>query len=76
MFAELTVHGIRGGGVAIQAPPQVDKGQAVVGVQVEPVGQPVVTPTVQGMLGGGVKMDKQSPPQVIVCVQVDPVGQG
>jgi hypothetical protein len=46
----------------------------MVGVQVDPVGQPG-WPTVQGtwVLGGCVGM--QRPPQTIVCVQKEPPGQ-
>jgi len=73
------VHGLSGGGVVteIQAPPQdSDDGQAMVGVQAAPAGQPPGTPMVHGITGGGVKTDIQRPWQVIVCVQIEPVGQG
>jgi hypothetical protein len=65
-----------GGGVCIHWPGQLPPvGQNVVGVHVEPVGQPVVLPmAVQGKTGGGVNIDRQSPPQVIVCVQAEPEG--
>lgn len=76
-----TVQGTSGVEVAteIHAPPQKAPGvggQLPVGVQVEPAEQPVDAPTVHGTTGGGVAIDKQSPWQVIVCVHIDPVGQG
>ncbi|RMJ26278.1 hypothetical protein PHISP_02855 [Aspergillus sp. HF37] len=56
-------------------PPQgpVDGHGRVLGVQVEPVGQAVAAPMVQGDKGGEEVM--QSPPQVIVWVQLEPGGQ-
>jgi hypothetical protein len=66
-----------GGLVAMQAPPQAPvAGQVMVGVHVAPVGQGLLSPTVQGTCGGGVTRVKQRPPQVWVWVQVEPVGQG
>ena len=66
-----------GVGVAIHAPPQgPEVGDVIVGVHVEPVGQGALLPTVHGMLGGGVKMLRQRPPQTEVGVQVEPVAQG
>ena len=57
-------------------PPQLFSAvQTIVGVHVEPVGQPDALPiSVQGITGGGVNIDRQSPPQVIVCVHIEPVG--
>jgi len=65
-----------GPGVDMHWPPQLlAPPQIVVGVHVEPVGQPEALPiSVQGITGGGVNIDRQSPPQVIVCVQIEPVG--
>lgn len=65
-----------GGGVAMHWPPQLALvTHSVVWVHDEPVGQPSVLPTVgQGMAGGGVNTDAQSPPQVIVCVQIESKG--
>jgi hypothetical protein len=58
-------------------------GQTIVGVQVEPVGQGPLLPTVQGITGGNVGVAMHWPPhgvgvigQTIVGVQVEPVGQG
>ena len=60
----------------IHAPPQAPvAGQVMVGVQVDPVGQPVFTPTVQGICVGGVEVGKQRPRQTTVWVHVKPVGQ-
>jgi hypothetical protein len=75
------VHGASGVevGTEIHAPPQDPPpagGQLIVGVHVEPIEQPVEAPTVHGTTGGGVKTDRQSPWQVIVCVHCEPVGQG
>lgn len=66
------------GAVAIQAPPQFAGAgeQTIVGVQVEPVGHGPLLPTVQGISGGRVCEVRQRPPQVSVCVQMEPVGQG
>ncbi|KAF7506617.1 hypothetical protein GJ744_011549 [Endocarpon pusillum] len=47
----------------------------MVGVQVDPVGQPVFTPTVQGICVGGVGVEIQRPRQVTVWVHVKPAGQ-
>lgn len=60
----------------IHAPPQAPcAGHVMVGVQVDPVGQPVFTPTVQGTSAGGVGVGIQRPRQVTVCVHVKPEGQ-
>ena len=45
-------------------------------VGVEPVGQAPLLLTMQGTRGGGVKGVIQNPPQVLVWVQVEPVGHG
>lgn len=47
----------------------------MVGVQVEPLGQPVRTPTVQGISGPRVRVGIQRPAQTTVCVHSEPVGQ-
>lgn len=62
----------------MQAPPHGVAGavQNIVGVQVEPVGQGPLLPTVQGICGGRVGVLMQRPPQVEVWVQIEPVGQG
>ena len=67
-----------GGAVAMQAPPhgRPPGGQTMVGVQVAPVGQGALLPTVQGTSGGMLDVIRQSPPQVEVWVQIEPVGQG
>jgi hypothetical protein len=63
-----------GGRVLIQAPPQgPDVGQVIVGVQNDPDGQPGLF-TVQGIWVTGVGDAIQRPPQVSVCVQIDPEG--
>lgn len=60
----------------IHAPPQAPfVGHVIVGVQVDPFGQPVSTPTVQGICAGGVGLGIQRPRQTTVCVHVKPVGQ-
>ncbi len=67
----------------IQAPPQYPLvGHVIVGVQVDPVGQPYPRPTVQTVvLGVDAGVEIQAPPQypevghVMVGVHVDPVGQ-
>jgi hypothetical protein len=60
----------------IHAPPQAPvTGQVMVGVQVDPVGQPVFTPTVQATSVGGVGVGIQRPRQTTVCVQIERVGQ-
>ena len=71
--------------VARQAPTQDDGGvgHCDVWVQIEPVGQALAAPIVQGTSGGGeVGVAIQAPPQgvlpvgqVMVGVQVEPVGQ-
>jgi hypothetical protein len=72
------VQGARDTGVwvAMQSPPQGLLGPHVmVGVQVDEGGQSFLVPIVHGCCGGfvvGVGM--QSPPQVMVCVQEEPVG--
>ncbi|RMJ23981.1 hypothetical protein PHISP_05135 [Aspergillus sp. HF37] len=65
------VHGISGGGVSMQRPPQESvNGHGMVGVQVEPVGQLDVGPMVQG--DKGVNEVWQTPPQVTIRLQEEP----
>jgi hypothetical protein len=73
-----TTQGFRDVGVAMHWPPQDVEvgGQNTVGVQVEPVGQGPLLPTVQGITGGITCVAKHKPPHVSVCVQIEPVGQG
>jgi len=51
-------------------------GQTLVGVQMDAVPQGPLLPKVQGISGGAVGVAMQRPPQVEVCVQIEPVGHG
>lgn len=63
------------GPAEIPAPPQLPvAGHAMVGVQVDPVGQPA-WPAVQGIWVMGFCVVIHRPPQADVCVQNEPPGQ-